>query len=331
MKRYDDYLDESLAAEVKSEPRTAAAAEARKLGLTYGGFGRYMNRKGIVTHVVEKGKLVPFFKDDKIQDMLWKEKSKPKPESKPVSSKDKGKKPASKPKDTGDVAMKAWTTLEKRRADDGRLRNKFEKDASKVNNALSQHFREYFNQLDQHYYDTLLSYTEDSYEPINRYLYKGHDEGANKTNDSRLIRQIELLDEIIDNAEAPFPYTTYSGLSERYKPENIRPGEKYIFRGYISSSLSPQVAIDSFTGSRDSKNAKRVVLQIDIQGGQKALHVDEMSSNSGELESILPRGSMVEIISGPHVMEDDMVTDRGEGESQIYLFHCTLIQETEEE
>jgi hypothetical protein len=331
MKRFDDYLDESLAAEVKSEPKSAAAQQARKLGLTYGGFGRYLDKKGVVAYIVDRGKLVPYKGgDDHLEDLYSKAMDhKAKSKSKPAAKKgDKKTTKTVKEPDPMDEYKRTEKAVSSRRNQDEKLRNKFENDAYKVDGALQDYFYDYLSRLRGDYMDTLTHYTESGYEDINRYLYKGHDEGANKTRDSELVRMISTLDEILDDAEAPFPYSTYSGLSERYKPENIVTGERYIFRGYLSSSLRPQMAINTFTN--ESSN-KRVVLQIDVQPGQKALYADGFSSNSGEMETIMPRGSMVEIISGPHIMSDDSVSDRGFGESQIYLFHCALVQETEEE
>ena len=60
MKKFEEYLEESLAAEIKSEPKSAAAKQARKMGLTYVGFGRYADNKGRVAYTVDNGRLVPF-------------------------------------------------------------------------------------------------------------------------------------------------------------------------------------------------------------------------------------------------------------------------------
>ena len=35
MKKFDEFMKESLAAEMKSEPRSMAAKQARQMGLTY--------------------------------------------------------------------------------------------------------------------------------------------------------------------------------------------------------------------------------------------------------------------------------------------------------
>jgi len=60
MKKFGEYLEESLAAEIKSEPKSMAAKQARKMGLSYVGFGRYADNKGRVAYTVENDRLVPF-------------------------------------------------------------------------------------------------------------------------------------------------------------------------------------------------------------------------------------------------------------------------------
>lgn len=65
-----EFLNETLADEIKSEnSRTAAARQAKKMGLVYAGFGRYLDSKGKVSYVVHDGKLVPYKGIEGVQKM----------------------------------------------------------------------------------------------------------------------------------------------------------------------------------------------------------------------------------------------------------------------
>jgi hypothetical protein len=94
----------------------------------------------------------------------------------------------------------------------------------------------------------------------------------------------------------------------------------------LSSSLDFSTAIDSFTDEDDNKTP--VVFQMEIKKGQKAIYIDPMSSNGGEKETLLPRGSRIRIISGPHLLDDSVVSNNASDEPRpIHLFHCEIIED----
>lgn len=307
MKKYGEFLEESLAAEVKSEPKTAAAMQARKMGLNYVGFGRYADSKGQVAYTVVDDRLVPYKRDEHI-DRLY-----------------------DKADMTNDVAKANEITRQanelqkykkQRSQEDGQIISQKNKEMFMTAKQLSSLYRPEMFSSDE--IDAIALYTGDAYVEINRYLYKGHDEGANADTDNYIGGIIDSLDSAFEETQSPFDFTVYTGLSGRYKAEKIIPGQEYIFRGYISTSLSHEVAISGFTESKNS-----VVLQIEVAKGQKAIYVDNMSDTDGELETLLPRGSKVRVISGPHPLPTDIVGFgyTGEAEAKISLFHCQLIEE----
>ena len=60
-------------------------------------------------------------------------------------------------------------------------------------------------------------------------------------------------------------------------------------------------------------------------------------SNSGEMETMLPRGSMVRIVSGPHPVDaavlgnsDYTMSRNPEEDGGVALFHCILVQDDDE-
>ena len=169
------------------------------------------------------------------------------------------------------------------------------------------------------------NYTGDGYAEINRYLYKGHDDGVSPQQDEIINRTIETLDSAFEETQTPFPYTVYSGLSSRYRADKFQLGGEYIFRGYVSTSLDFNTAIGGFAdvGASDQP----VVLQVELKKGQKAIYVDAVSANEGERETLLPRGSKIKVISGPHVLDSMLFTD-AYGTSTIALFHCTVVEDS---
>jgi hypothetical protein len=319
MKKFGEYLEESLAAEIKTEPKTAASKEARKLGLTYMGFGRYADNKGRLAYVVHDDRLVPYKSRDDLDDMYYKVSS-----STPFTAKKSlavNQKPdkASQLKQEFDFHDKVFKNRQK---EDNKVLSQKNKEAQALSNELYKFYNP--NMFDENEVRALEEYTSEAFEDINRYLYKGHDEGVTGDKDQYLNFLISSLDSAFEDTQAPFAYTVYSGLSARYKPEKIQPGGEYIFRGYLSTSISYGTAIDSFADTDFSDKA--VVLQIEISKGQKSIYVDPLSTHQGEGETLLPRGSRIKVISGPHIIDSSIVSN-GEGESQIYLFHCQLMED----
>lgn len=312
MKKFGEYLEESLAAEIKTEPKTAAAKEARKLGLTYMGFGRYADSKGQIAYLVDNDRLIPYKNRDEIGAMYNKQKLAPKKVS--TSAKNAGKNVQQEPD---------WSfynnALNKREKEDQKIVSQKDKEVQKIDKELYKFYKPEMFSEDE--IDAISEYTNEGYAAVNRYLYKGHDPDVSPEQDEYISRIIENLDSAFEETQAPFSYTVYSGLSSRYSADKIKPGNEYIFRGYLSTSLSFDVSISSFA---EGDNA--VVLQIEVSKGQKSIYVDPLSEHQGEAETILPRGSKIKIISGPHVTDYSIVNTSADP-MNIALFHCKLVED----
>lgn len=322
MKKFEEFIAESLAAEIKSEPKTAASRQAKQLGLTYAGFGRYADRKGNIAYLVHDDKLVPYKRRDDLSSMYSKtfdmpDTPKPLTAKKGMSAKGPDKKQLAQ-----QTAKFYHTALKKRESADMETLRQKNKEAAKYKESLYNFYtRKNFSEEEQ---DALEWYTGDGYEYINKYLYKGHDEGASYQDDMTVKKAIKNLDSAFEDMEAPFKYSVYTGLSTRYKSDKFKPGSEYIFRGYVSTSLDYETAIDGF--SQIGINDKAVILQVEIKKGQKSIFVDGLSANSGEGETLLPRGSRIKVISGPHPVENSLVSLHND-EGYIHLFHCEIIED----
>lgn len=305
MLKYENFLAESLAAEIKSEPKSAAAKEARRLGLNYMGFGRYADNQGKIAYIVDNDRLVPFKSSKDISSMYSKSLAAPTQE---------------KEKTNTDVKFYNDALNRRTKEDDRILRQK-----GKENNALAKELNNLYkpNMFSQEEIQALQYYTSDGYEVINKYLYKGYEPNTTEDQANQIEATVNALDSAFEGTQAPFAYTVYAGLSSRYSPDKINSGGEYIFRGYLSTSLDFNTAIG--ISNTDSRNGS-VVLQIEVSKGQKSIYADSLSANAGERETLLPRGSRIKVISGPHLMDYSIINPDA-NEMQISLFHCELMED----
>lgn len=312
MNNFQKYLEESLVAEIKSEPKTASSKEAKRLGLTYMGFGRYADKKGNLAYIVDNDRLVPYKGRQEVQNM----------QSKSMSVVPSAKKSLSVSNNKQQEASFYNDVLNRREKQDSAIIKQKNKEAQALSDALYKFYSP--NMFSAEELDAISNYTSEGYGEINRYLYKGHDQGATADMDEYLNNTIDALDSAFEETQAPFSYTVYSGLSSRYSPEKLKAGGEYIFRGYVSSSVSFGVAIDGFAETEISDSP--VVLQIEVKKGQKSIYVDPISDHQGEGETLLPRGSKIKIISGPHIIDDAIVSESPWG-TKIHLFHCQIVED----
>jgi len=314
MKKFDEYINETLATEIKTEPKSAAAKEARRLGLTYMGFGRYADNKGRIAYIVDNERLVPYKRPEEMEAMYSKSMS----QSLSPSKQTKGK-----PNDTIDAYnFHAYAQARRNTEDEKILRQK-----SKEFNALNKELYKLYkpNMFSQEEIDALRYYTADGFEPINRYLYKGYEADTSQDEAGQIDALVNAIDSAFEETQAPFAYSVYTGLSSRYSASKIKPGGEYIFRGYLSTSIDFNTAIGGFKDV-NSRSDTYVVLQVEVSKGQRSIYFDPLSVNSGEGETLLPRGSRIKVISGPHMMDYGILNPDAD-EMQIALFHCEMMED----
>lgn len=311
MKKFEEFLSETLATEIKTEPKSATAMQAQKLGLTYMGFGRYADNKGRITYIVDKGRLVPYKSPQEMQDMYF-------DTVVPEVAKSKGKSTES---------LKTYNfhadAQDRRNTEDEKILKQKTKEASALNKELYKLYKP--TMFSQEEIDALRYYTADGFEPINKYLYKGHEPNTSQDEAGQIDALVNAIDSAFEETQAPFAYSVYTGLSSRYKASKIKPGGEYIFRGYLSTSIDFNTAISSFADA-DMRSDAAVVLQVEVSKGQKSIYVDPLSANSGKRETLLPRGSRIKVISGPHMMDYGILNPDAD-EMQIALFHCELMED----
>jgi hypothetical protein len=305
MLKYGDFLTENLAANVVAEPSSEAAAEAKKLGLTYLGFGRYADETGRVAYTVIRNRLVPFKHSEQLERMVDRATngSINDPEQEAVVQKQ-----LKISRQVKDSDIRALTQTYK---DIVRNEKEFKKAYNPANFAPEE-------------ISALQAYTNDLFQPINNYLYKGFDDTIDPQTAQDVQNTIVTMDNMLARSQAPFDHIVYTGLTARYDPSKFSQGKDYIFRGYTSCSLDYNTALDVYT--QVDQQAPKVLLQIDIQRGQNATYVDSLTGTTFDKEVVLPRGSKIRILSGPHNIDDEIIVHHSRGE-QIALFHCQLVQD----
>jgi len=309
MYKFNEFLEESLVDEISSEEnvKSSTAKEARKLGLSYVGFGRYADSTGSVAYVVKNDKLIPFRKSEEILNLHQKK----------IDSQLKGK--SGKEYDQlVNQGVEAQEEVGKRSKEYTVTKTK----------ELLKYDRELKKLYDQDLFtpeelNALMEYTEQNFQDINSYLYRGFKDDTPPDVANQIMSEIDTIDSAFEETGAPFDYTVYTGLSDRYDYNKIQPGKDYIFRGYISTSLSYDIATDLFT---DSKQEYRTVLELSIREGQKSIYMEGFTNNEGEFETLLPRGTKVQIVSGPHLLDNPQLAG-ALTKAPVALFKCSIVEE----
>jgi hypothetical protein len=242
-----------------------AAIEAKGLGLTYLGFGRYGKRKSFgqgfeITHYVENGRLIPW---DKYQADTYDNFYKADQAGPELDQKMK-------------IASEEADGKEKQKA----LKHKVD-DITKY---------------------VLQEYQDDKYMDINTLLWKGnYYSNLNDNEKENAEKSIEKMDNFFELSKLPIldeDRIVYHGTAMSLAKDG-----EYEFKGYLSTTTHVEIAT-GFINYLDTIR-EPVLIQFNLKKGQKALYINAITkgSNEGnpeEYEYLLPRGTKFRII-GSHI------------------------------
>ncbi len=336
-------LEESITKLIRAEPKSDASKQARKMGLKYLGFGRYADHSGNVAYIVVKDKLVPYKKDEELGKMFHKaveneRKKAMQPPSKPGEKAKVKKDTGPTQKDINQIA----SAKRQREAEDKRVAKEKKKEIDAIAKELTSFYAGAFSEDEM---AAISEYTNDSFVDINSYLYNGHAPGTDYQSAKHIESMVDKLDSAFEETEAPFKYTTYTGLSKRYNAKNFVVGKDYIFKGYISTSLDHSVAGGAFSDYSEKNTATKgekggVMLELEIPKGAKSIYIpNELSAQSeDEYETILPRGTKIKVVSGPHKVPskafinpnyaNDYMDSPGDEENfSTVIFKCKIVKD----
>lgn len=284
MKKFRDFLSEDLSGALV-EPQSNAAKQAKQLGLVYVGFGRYEDQQtGQITHIVQNDRLVPFSK-----------------------------------------AIKTNTFQQQSGDDYGSYVKAMRPEIDQVSVALTNHYKpeNYSNEE----LDAIQMYTGSAYNDVNRRLLTlptGIDAKAIQPTspDDYVPTIISNLDTAIAKSKSPIDFTVYAGLGGNYDPTTFAPGQEMSFKSYRSTSLNPNVVLNSIGRDGDQSVA---LFQIQVQKDTTGIYASDFSQASDESEYILPRGSKIKIVDGPfRSIGSNQYTD--EQNLQVKYFSCILVK-----
>jgi hypothetical protein len=286
MKKFNDFIREDLNGALV-EPKSASSAEAKKLRLQYVGFGRYEDpNTQQITHVVQNDRLVPFSK-----------------------------------------AMKTNTFKQQSSDDYGNYVKNLMPEIQTHNSELSSHYTPETYSVDE--LNAIEAYTGADFLDINDKLYSlpagiPADQIQPDYDGDDVPQNIAALDNALSKSSAPKDFIVYCGLSSELGVDDFQTGKKFRFKGYRSTSINPNIALNY--NSRSTKSATRrqtVLLQIEVKKGSKGMYVEEFSSNPGESEFLLPRGSTLKIKSGLHKLVGSNAYSEDPNLEVVY-FNCEL-------
>lgn len=364
-----EVIKESLVNRIQRGQKSKTAQQASGMGLTYAGFGRYVDKKGEVKYIVQNGRLVPYMKYDEIRkmkdkafDMERDAKMSAVLDKKEPEKEKKGSVPAAAKKDpVKDATIKAKNIVKK--ADTYKQwtdkRKRLDKqviatDSKKIGDLHTELLNYYDGAFTQEQMDALLAYISASsggehsenadHHDINRFLYSGMDKNAyldkqKKYNNSdqyssymlgRVFKSINRIDSAFEFNRTPKKLTVYTGLSERYDPKNIEVGSTYIFRGYLSTSLDYKVANSTSFGSS-------IMLEIEVPSDSKGIYISGLDAlDYDEKEMLLPRNTHLQIVSGPHTIPrinkpSDWSDAIDDYEDPIMVYKAILVSDHDDE
>lgn len=277
IKKFSRFMKEDLTGALV-EPQSNSSAEAKRLGLTYVGFGRYTDNTGQVTHIVQNDKLIPFSKAVKTNSF------------KQLSGDDYGSYTQTMQPEINQTAQ----------------------------NITSFYPAENYNNEEL---DAIKAYTEGSYYDINEKLASlptgvPADKIQPEFDVDNRPQMIAALDSALSRGKAPTDMLLYAGLSQDFDPLSLSAGKKFTFKGFRSATLDPSIVLNG-----DSK----MVMQIRVRAGSQGMYLDDYSAAPGEKEFLLPRGSQIEVLSGPNKMVGSNAATQ-DPNKQIAYYDCQLVK-----
>lgn len=252
---------------LKQETASKASEDAKKLGLMYVGFGRYEDpRTQQVTHIVVNEKLVPFKR-----------------------------------------AVKTNTFKTNNMDDVGTYNQFMEPQVQQIHQTLVASYPP------EKYSDTELNaiytFTNGGYVDINNRLASMPAGVPAKqieptSPEDTIADVIQSLDSAVKKSRAPFDFPTYAKLGPDYNINDFVPGRSFVFKGYRNTSINMSTALNSSENTQKSPAGRNsaIMLQLNIRKNSRGMYISDYSANAEDMEFLLPRGTVVEIIDGPNTL-----------------------------
>lgn len=304
----DDLIETNLL-DLHDKPSRDAGGprlQAKKLGLSYIGFGRYgvKNKKGEfkVTHVVRNDQLKAITQtkfDDKTGRFEHLPQDIPKKEFQAWRNKFQGKYEKSisgarsgdidnkyDGDSSGDVLVDTAKTAYKQT----------KKIRAEILTANTKKYMSKKIHQDKKIQSVLRKFVETT-DDINTHIHVGPSQ--DRHTERMASWKIRSLDAIFKNDvfRSDHDYSSYTGT--KTKLEN---GKTFKFKGFISTSMNPGAAQGQELDHEKGETRKPTLIQIDIKKGQSVIDVNAAmpdNTNAEDDEHILPRNTKLKIVDGP--------------------------------
>ena len=205
IKKFGQYMTEDLGGALV-EPQSDSSAQAKRLGLTYVGFGRYADNTGQVAYIVQNDKLIPFSKAVKTNSF------------KQLSGDDYGGYTKAMQPEINQANQDLTSFYPPENYNDEEL------DAIKAYTEGS-------------YYDInekLASLPTGI--PANQ--IQPETDGDNRP------MMIAALDSAVSKVKTPIDILLYAGLSADVDPLSLAKGKSFVFKGFRSATIDPSVVLN---------------------------------------------------------------------------------------
>lgn len=248
---------------LQAEPSSSAAAEAKKRGLKYAGFGRYEDPKtNQVTHIVLNGALTPFNRAVKTNQF------------RNTQSDDLGVYSQMLTPQIDEIHNTLVKAYPPERYDDMEL------------NTLNAFTAGEHVEVNKRLSNMPAGVPVSKIEP--------------QSIDDPYPDMIASLDSAIKKGRTPAPFLSYTKMHPDFDPSELTVGATFHFKGFRTTSLNPVSVITSSENSRIDPNSGRnsvILLQMNIPKNAKGIYASDYSATPTDYEFIMHRGAKVQIAS----------------------------------
>jgi hypothetical protein len=136
---------------------------------------------------------------------------------------------------------------------------------------------------------------------------------------------VDSLDSAMKKSRAPIDFITYMALGSEYNVADFAPGVTFQLKTFRDTSINISTIITSATQKQTSFAGRDslVILQLNIKKNSKGMYISDYSSTPEECEFLLPRGTRIEIVSGPNTLVgSDAIS--GNMNLEVVYFDCIV-------
>lgn len=271
--------------QLKVEPSTNAAKQAKQLGLVYVGFGRYEDPKiQQITHIVQNDKLIPFKR-----------------------------------------AVRTNTFRQNSTDDIGTYNQVMAPETQQIHEFLTAHYTpdKYDDkELDAIYTFTNGGYIDINNRLASLPAGIPANKIEPSSVDDPLPDFVASLDSALKKSRVPVDLMVYTNVVTQ---NPLQPGSTFLFKGYRDTSIDvgPVINYADKTNIGYSGRPTVNILQLQLKKNSKGLYAADYSANAADTEFILPRAAQVTVLSGPNkVVGSDAMSQNLNLE--IMYYDCTV-------